>query len=152
MWVTLAIDTVVFSMITCNAKRKLNTVPLPLPSIVGRVGGRATLHRQVEVCAFHHNLSLFVFRENKLLVCVRVLRAWVFLRFSKKKFFSKKSFFCGKANTDPPATPASPKKFFPWRAIGSRNQKKAEKREKKKRKKLGTVRLRRYLFPTLLYF
>ena len=40
----------------------------------------------------------------------------------------------------------------PWRAITSRNQKKAEKREKKKRQKLGTVRLRRYLFPTLLYF
>ena len=36
----------------------------------------------------------------------------------------------------------------PWRAIGSRTQKKAEKREKKKRKKLGTVRLRRYLLPT----
>ena len=32
----------------------------------------------------------------------------------------------------------------PWRAIGSRNQRKAEKREKKK---LDTVRLRRYLFP-----
>ena len=35
----------------------------------------------------------------------------------------------------------------PWRAIGSRNQKKAEKKEKTKRQKLGTVRLRRYLFP-----
>ena len=36
----------------------------------------------------------------------------------------------------------------PWRAIGSRNQKKAEKKEKKKRQKLGTVRLRRYLLPS----
>ena len=59
----------------------------------------------------------------------------------------------------------------PWRAIGSRNQKKAEKREKKKervsgahsrvatliqpsfqRKKLGTVRLRRFLFPTPMMY
>ena len=32
-----------------------------------------------------------------------------------------------------------------WRAIGSRNQKKSEKREKKKRQKLSTVRLRRCL-------
>ena len=40
----------------------------------------------------------------------------------------------------------------PWRAIVSRDQKKAEKREKKKRKKLGTVRLRRYLFlPSFMF-
>ena len=40
----------------------------------------------------------------------------------------------------------------PWRAIGSRDQKKAEKREKKKRKKLGTVCLRRYLFlPSFMF-
>ena len=37
----------------------------------------------------------------------------------------------------------------PWRAIGSCNQKKVEKRYKKK--KLGTVRLRRFLFPTSFY-
>ena len=36
----------------------------------------------------------------------------------------------------------------PWNAIGSHNQKKAEKREKEKRQKLGTVRLRRYCVPT----
>ena len=51
-------------MIPRNAKkRKLNTVPI-LPAffsvflIPGAGWSSATLHRQVEVCAFHHNLSL----------------------------------------------------------------------------------------------
>ena len=45
-------------MIPCNAKRKLNTVP-QLPSFFSILDwSRATFHRQVEVCAFHHNLSL----------------------------------------------------------------------------------------------
>ena len=51
---------VLFYMITCNAKRKLNTAHYSHPffhfSNPGRVGVEP--HRQVEVCAFHHNLSL----------------------------------------------------------------------------------------------
>ena len=40
----------------------------------------------------------------------------------------------------------------PWNAIGSESQKKEEKKEKeKKKKKLGTVRLRRCLFPSSFY-
>ena len=48
-------------MIACNA-RKLNTaLQPPFFSYSGAGWSRAAFHRQVEVCAFHHNLSLFVF-------------------------------------------------------------------------------------------
>ena len=53
-------------------KRKLNTVP-PTFSIFcsGEGWRRATLHRQVEMCAFHHNLSLLSLLS--LLLAVSIL-------------------------------------------------------------------------------
>ena len=49
-------------------KRKLNTVPPTFSIFYSGAGwSRATLHRQVEMCAFHHNLSLL----SLLLYCLR---------------------------------------------------------------------------------
>ena len=49
-----------YIIVICHAmlKRKLNTFQLLTFSILGRVGVEPHFHRQVEVCAFHHNLSL----------------------------------------------------------------------------------------------